>query len=192
MCTSNRTCGLDSGDGRGALPPPCAPCAAAPRPPRYTSGVPNDPAAITVRPARPGDASGAVSLLAAIYREGLGFVGDGPPNLGALRARLRGADPSRSFHAVAVTAADLGRSRRGGPEVVGWLELHRLQATRLEHVAMLTLAVAPGHRRQGIGRRLLRVGHQWAARIGVRKISLHVRRAARRGRSAAPTASRTT
>lgn len=130
---------------------------------------------VTVRPARPGDAPGAVSLLATIYREGLGFVGDGPPNLGALRARLRGTDPARSFHAVAVSTRDAPAEHRGRPIVVGWLELHRLQATRLEHVAMLTIAVAPDHRRRGVGRRLLRAGHQWAARIGVRKISLHVR-----------------
>jgi ribosomal protein S18 acetylase RimI-like enzyme len=62
-----------------------------------------------------------------------------------------------------------------GQQLFGWLELNRLRPMRLCHVVMLTLAVAASHRRQGIGRSLIRKGFLWALRSGVKKISLHVR-----------------
>lgn len=133
---------------------------------------------IAIRAARPNDASGAVALLRAIYREGRGFVGDGPPAPANLSARIRGADRRRSLYAVAVARAGerSGPDRdEGGEAIAGWLELHRMQPSRLEHVAVLTLAVAPEHRRRGIGRRLLQRADRWANRVDLHKISLHVR-----------------
>ncbi len=74
-------------------------------------------------------------------------------------------DPERSLYLVAVR----------GPDVVGWCELHRAAAWRLEHVAVLTLAVALGERRRGVGRALLSEAYGWCLGVGVHKVSLHVR-----------------
>lgn len=129
---------------------------------------------VDVRLARVGDAEGVVALQNAIYREGRWFVGDGPPGVGALAGRIRAAPPGQSLHLVATALRPSDGGRDGG-RVVGWLELHRLQPDRLQHVAVLTLAVAADHRRRGIGRRLLRRALHWAPRVGIRKVSLHVR-----------------
>lgn len=117
-----------------------------------------------MREATPADAEAVRDLLAGIYREGGAFVGDGAESPGSLAARIDSA-PRRSFYAVAVVGSD----------VAGWLELHRSQARRLEHVAVLTLAVAPWARRRGAAKALLRAGYDWCGRVGVRKVSLNVR-----------------
>jgi ribosomal protein S18 acetylase RimI-like enzyme len=57
----------------------------------------------------------------------------------------------------------------------GWLELHRMQPRRLQHVAVLTVAVAPAWRHRGLGRGLLRRCYVWARDVGVVKVSLNVR-----------------
>lgn len=111
------------------------------------------------------DADAVLRLLAGIYSEGSYFVGDGPESRGSLAARLSGDDPQRSLYLVAV--------RNGA--VVGWLELHRSAASRLRHVAVLTLAVAPAARRRGVGRALLKSSYDWCRRVGVLKMSLNVR-----------------
>lgn len=119
---------------------------------------------VKVRPAVPEDAEAVHGLLAGIYREGGAFVGDGPESASAIAARL--AFPtSRSYHAVADS----------GGELAGWLELHRSPARRLEHVAVLTLAVAPWARRRGVARSLLQAGYAWCREVGVLKVALHVR-----------------
>ena len=118
-----------------------------------------------VRIARGADATGVVDLLAAIYREDRWFVGDGPPSVAALARRLRGESHADVLFLVATEASD----------VVGWLELQRVQAHKMRHVAVLTLAVGARHRRMGIGTDLLRRGYGWARRHDVRKISLNVR-----------------
>jgi ribosomal protein S18 acetylase RimI-like enzyme len=120
---------------------------------------------ITIREARARDARDLVALQQGIYDEGRYFVGDGPPAVELLYRRLQGLEPARSLYLVAC------RSR----ELLGWLELHRLQAKRLQHVAMLTLAVAASARRQGIASRLLAESYRWAAERGVVKIQLNVR-----------------
>ena len=118
-----------------------------------------------VRAARGADAAGVIDLLASIYREDRWFVGDGPPSVAALGRRLRGESQADVLFLVATDAS----------AVVGWLELQRLQAQKMRHVAMLTLAVGARHRRMGIGTDLLRRGYAWARRNGVCKISLNVR-----------------
>lgn len=118
-----------------------------------------------VRAARRADADEVHGLLSGIYREGGFFVGDGPESLGSLAARIEGGSPSRSLYLVAVM----------DDVVAGWLELHRSPASRLEHVAVLTLAVAPQARRRGVGRALLRRSYDWCAQVGALKMSLNVR-----------------
>ncbi len=119
---------------------------------------------VLVRDAIPPDAEAVRRLLAGVYREGGAFVGDGPESAGSLAARI-GVAPRRSHYAVAVMDG----------AIVGWSELQRSPARRLEHVAVLTLAVAPHARRGGVGRALLHAGYEWCARVGVLKMSLNVR-----------------
>ncbi len=121
-----------------------------------------------VREATAADARAVHELLDGIYREGLYFVNDSVEPYSHLEARVV-SRPPRSLYLVA--ESDPGAS----PQVVGWLELHRSPARRLEHVAVLTLAVAPGARRRGAGRALLHASYAWCRRVGVRKVSLNVR-----------------
>ena len=118
-----------------------------------------------LRSARPSDAEALQALQDEIYHEGRWFVGDGPPSVASLRRQLRGLDARQSLYLVAVHSETL----------CAWLELHRLQPQRLNHVAVLTLAVGRSHRRRGLGRELLDRGIVWARRVGVDKISLNVR-----------------
>lgn len=104
-------------------------------------------------------------LLAGIYREERYFVGDGPGTSASLAARIGMDDPERSLYLVAARGSD----------IVGWCELHRSPAWRLEHVAVLTLAVSPSERRRGVGKALLGEAYAWCRRVGVLKVSLHVR-----------------
>jgi ribosomal protein S18 acetylase RimI-like enzyme len=118
-----------------------------------------------LRYAKPSDAEALRALQQEIYREGRWFVGDGPPSTAALQRQLRGLDPQQSLVLVATF----------GGAVCAWLELNRLQAQRLNHVAVLTLAVAQRQRRYGLGRELLGRAIAWARQVGIEKISLNVR-----------------
>jgi ribosomal protein S18 acetylase RimI-like enzyme len=120
---------------------------------------------VRVRDARATDAAAWWSLQRGIYDEGAWFVGDGPPSEGALAARLRALDAARAGVWLAVI----------GDEIAGWCEVSRLAAVRLQHVAVLTLAVAAPHRRRGCGEALVATAEGWARRVGVRKLSLSVR-----------------
>jgi len=124
-----------------------------------------DTVGVAFRRAREGDARSVTALLTGIYGEWRYFVGDAPGSERNLALRIAHDDPSRSYYCVATS----------GGSVVGWAELHRSPAWRLEHVAVLTLAVAPPARRQGVGRGLLRACYEWSEAVGVQKISLHVR-----------------
>ncbi len=114
-----------------------------------------------------------------IYREGRYFVGDGPPLAESLARRIDGDDPSYALYLVAECGQDdvrEGDVRESDEQEVGaWLELHRMQPRRMQHVAVLTVAVAPAWRRHGLGRGLLRRSYAWAADVGVSKVSLNVR-----------------
>lgn len=118
-----------------------------------------------VREATRADAGAVHSLLEGIYAEGGFFVNDGAESLSYLAARLGGRAPSMSLYLVATF----------GEAVVGWLELHRPPAERLQHVAVLTLAVAPAARRRGVGRALMHAAYGWCERMGVLKMALNVR-----------------
>ena len=120
---------------------------------------------LRVRLARRRDARAWRALQETIYAEGRWFVGDGPPSEAALAGRLQVVPHRRA----AVWLAELGG------ELLGWCEASRLQAQRLEHVAMLTVAVAARSRRSGVGAALLAQAEAWARQHGVRKLSLHVR-----------------
>lgn len=112
------------------------------------------------------DATGIHALLSAIYAEGGAFVNDHAESLAALRARIAARDPARSLYLLAVNS---------GGEPVGWCELHRFSASRLRHVAVLTLAVARRARRRGVARALLALSYDWCQAVGVVKMSLNVR-----------------
>ena len=118
-----------------------------------------------MRPARRSDVRAWHALQQGIYDEGHWFVGDGPAPERSLADRLQFGDDHRG---------GVWLAERGG-ELVGWCEAVRLQARRLEHVAMLTVAVAAGSRRSGVGSALLAQAEAWARSRGVRKLSLHVR-----------------
>ncbi len=120
---------------------------------------------LEVRNARASDASGVTRLLEGIYSERSYFVGDAPAAASSLAARIAADDPAQSLYLVALCDRQLA----------GWLELHRSSAWRLQHVAVLTLAVAPAYRRRGVGRSLMRRSYDWCRRVGVLKVSLNVR-----------------
>lgn len=121
--------------------------------------------AFTLRSAVATDAAKLAALHKSIYDEGRWFVGDGPPSAEALRGRLRALEPTRSLYLVAAQ----------GETLVGWLELHRLSPKKMQHVAVLTLAVAAPYRRRGVAGGLLARAYVWAQEAGVRKLQLNVR-----------------
>jgi ribosomal protein S18 acetylase RimI-like enzyme len=129
------------------------------------AAAPRASPAARVRRARATDAATWWSLQRGIYDEGAWFVGDGPPSEGSLAARLRSLDQTRSGVWFAVV----------GDQVAGWCEVSRFAAVRLDHVAVLTLAVAAPYRRRGCGEAMLVAAEEWARRVGVRKLSLSVR-----------------
>lgn len=130
---------------------------------------PTGSAAIRAASAR--DARPLAALMARIYAEGRWFVGDMGPGAETLARQLRSIDPSREIVLVA-EAVGTGAS---SAELVGWIEGRRYGPSRLEHVASLTIAVAPDARGRGVGGRLMRAIVPWARRVGVRKLRLDVR-----------------
>ena len=120
----------------------------------------------TIRRATSKDAADIAALQKAIYDEARWFVGDGPPSVEAITRRLRSLEPTLSLYLVA--SGDEG-------ETGAWLELNRLAPAKLQHVAVLTLAVAAPYRRRGLAGTLLTEAERWGLRVGVTKITLNVR-----------------
>jgi RimJ/RimL family protein N-acetyltransferase len=121
-----------------------------------------------VRPADPADAPGLKQLGDAVASEPEGWLAtqDGWRSVGDERRYLRAI---RRYPHAAVFVAELEDG-----EIVGRLSLARDQHPASRHVADLGLMVAMSHRRQGIGRALLRAAVDWARRNGVQKLELHV------------------
>ncbi len=130
---------------------------------------------VVIRPATVSDAAGLGTLHRGIYGEGRWFVGDGSPTTETLRGRIRALAPTRSLYLVAAETGDLGTKTALKSELRGWLELHRLTPQKLEHVAVLTLAVGEPFRRRGLAGALLAHAYPWAREVGVLKIQLSVR-----------------
>jgi RimJ/RimL family protein N-acetyltransferase len=122
---------------------------------------------VTVRPAKPADASALVELAEAVSSEPEGWlIAEGAwRSVGEERRYLRTL--SRYPHAaVFVAEADSG--------VVARLSLARDPHPASAHVADLGLMVAASHRRSGIGGALLEAAVAWARDSGVHKLELHV------------------
>jgi ribosomal protein S18 acetylase RimI-like enzyme len=61
-----------------------------------------------------------------------------------------------------------------GERVVGWVDIHRLEAPRRSHRGNLGMGLIPEARRQGLGSRLLQAALDHAVKIGLEKIELTV------------------
>lgn len=118
-----------------------------------------------IRQARPRDAAQIVQLQAGIYREGRWFVGSEAPSEDSIRRRLQYLNPQSSLYLVAE------RNR----QLLGWLELNRMQPQRMKHVALLTIAIGAPWRRQGLASRLLSEAYEWCRQVHIGKITLNVR-----------------
>jgi len=125
-------------------------------------------AGIIMRQAYATDAAQLRRLQHAIYQEGLAFVGDGPMTEGRIAQRIRSIQQDQSQYVV----IEEQRQRRC---LCAWLELHRLNAKKLNHVATLTLAVDQDYRKQNLATALLVHAIMWSKRVGVRKIALNVK-----------------
>lgn len=120
---------------------------------------------ITIRWASAKDARILHILQQSIYDEETFFVGDKAASEYQLRQHLRQLNRRRSLYLVALVDA----------MVVGYLELNRMHAKKLEHSALLTIAIAKQFRQQGIGRKLLHEAYRWCEQVGVIRLELEVR-----------------
>jgi RimJ/RimL family protein N-acetyltransferase len=122
---------------------------------------------ITIRPARPEDASTLVALGAAVGRE---------PEAWLLQSEgWRSATDERRYLRALKRHPDAAVfvAEEGGA-IVGRLSIARDPHSASRHVADLGLMVASGHRRRGIGHALLEQAVDWARGAGVLKLELHV------------------
>lgn len=120
---------------------------------------------IEIRHAQSHDALALSQLQRGIYGEATFFVGDKASSSQQLSHHLRQLNRRRSLYLVALVDSVLA----------GYLELNRMQAKKLEHSALLTVAIAPDFRRQGLGRRLLHKAYHWCEKVGVLRMELEVR-----------------
>jgi RimJ/RimL family protein N-acetyltransferase len=120
-----------------------------------------------IRPAHPRDAAALVALAEEVVAEPEGWlVSDG--GWRTVTDERRYLRAIRRYSDAAVFVAE----GKGG--IVGRLSLGRDPHPASRHVADLGLMVAPGARRQGIGRALLEQAVSWANEAGIRKLELHV------------------
>jgi RimJ/RimL family protein N-acetyltransferase len=122
---------------------------------------------VIVRPAAGGDAAELVALAQSVGGEPEGWlITDGEwRTVGEERRYLRAIRKSEHA-AVLVAETDEG--------LVGRLSISRDPHPASMHVADLGLMVAQDARRQGVGRALMAAAEDWARRVGVLKIELHV------------------
>lgn len=122
-------------------------------------------ACLSYRNAVTADVRSLYLLQKTIYAEDYWFVGDAAASMASIAERIESLEPEQARYLV----ASLGDS------ICGWLEIQRLRAKKLEHVASLTLAVGQAFRRQGIASNLLELAYDWSRQVGVNKLSLNVR-----------------
>ncbi|HSS73541.1 MAG TPA: GNAT family N-acetyltransferase [Gaiellaceae bacterium] len=120
-----------------------------------------------IRPADPRDAAQLVALAEAVGSEPEGWlISDSRwRSVGDERRYLRAV---RKHPDAAVFVAELDE------RIVGRLSVARDPHPASRHVADLGLMVAADARRRGIGHALLAEAADWARRVGVRKLELHV------------------
>jgi putative acetyltransferase len=122
---------------------------------------------IAVRPAEPADAARLVELSRLVAAEPSGWLlGSESERSAAEERRYLRAVRRHPDARVYVAVID--------GEIVGRLSLARDPHPSSRHVADLGLLVDAGHRRRGIGRRLLEEAVSWARASGVAKLELHV------------------
>ena len=120
----------------------------------------------TLRPARPTDARGLARLFAEVRAEGRwlittpGAVSE-PSEAFWIGELIRGAE-----HLALVAEAD--------GEVVGNVLVSVDRGRATEHIGVLSICVALDWRDVGIGSELVAAAQEWAARRGLRKVSLGV------------------
>jgi RimJ/RimL family protein N-acetyltransferase len=122
---------------------------------------------VNVRAADPGDADRLVALARAVGAEEEGWL--------ITSGEWRSSSDERRYlkairrhpDAAVFVAEDNG-------SIVGRLSVTRDAHPASGHVADLGLMVARGHRRRGVGRALMQEAEEWARRVGVRKLELHV------------------
>ncbi|MEO8476286.1 MAG: diaminopimelate decarboxylase [Actinomycetota bacterium] len=123
------------------------------------------PEGITVRPARPRDATSFVALWQAVVDEGRFVRSETVAHpTRVYRARFRRSWTDHDAQLVAVE----------GDRVVGHLYIQRERHPVTRHVATLGISVAPDRRGNGIGATLLGESIRWATAVGVDKIVLSV------------------
>ena len=122
---------------------------------------------IVVRRAEPSDATGLVALMAEVSLEPDGWLLQTGSGRSVVEER-RYLRVVRRHPDAAVYVAEADGS------IVGRLSIARDPHPASHHVADLGLMVAAGHRRRGIGRRLLQQAVVWAASSEVTKLELHV------------------
>jgi RimJ/RimL family protein N-acetyltransferase len=123
---------------------------------------------MAVRKASPADAQELVALATAVAGEQEGWL--------LADSHWRSAADERRYIRALQRHPDaaLYVAVTGDGEIVGRLSLMRDSHPASTHVADLGLMVAAGHRRGGIGTRLMETAEQWAAETGITKLELHV------------------
>ena len=120
-----------------------------------------------VREATPGDAPALVELAQQVGAEPEGWLIADVGWRGVADERRYLKAIRRHPHAAVFVAESRG-------EIVGRLSVARDPHPASNHVADLGLMVAASHRRQGVGRALLKRAVEWGAAARVRKLELHV------------------
>jgi L-phenylalanine/L-methionine N-acetyltransferase len=125
------------------------------------------PASFRVRRAEPGDAAALVELARAVGAEPEGWlVTNGDWRTAADEGRYVRATRRSPDAAVLVAESADG--------IVGRLSIARDPYPASRHVADLGVMVARDFRRRGAGRALMEAAEEWARRVGIRKLELHV------------------
>jgi RimJ/RimL family protein N-acetyltransferase len=123
---------------------------------------------VTVRKAVPGDAQALVELATSVAAEQEGWL--------LADSRWRSAGDERRYIRVLQRHPDaaLYVAELEDGDLVGRLSLMRDPHPASKHVADLGLMVAAGHRRRGIGTKLMEAAEKWAREARVTKLELHV------------------